>query len=200
MEIEEKGIKRTGWIKPAVILIVLAGVYLVFRFTSLSVKDFTPENVKNFILQFGPLAPIVFIVIYTLRAVILVIPVGIMSLAGGLAFGKWFGTVYILVGATAGSCLSFLIARYLGRGIIEKLGVMKKGKLKMFEEGVEKSGLKVILFLRIIPLFQYDAVNFGAGFSKMKLRDYAVGSFIGMAPGGFINAMLGSSLENIMSV
>ena len=77
---------------------------------------------------------------------------------------------------------------------------MKKGRLKSFDEGVEKNGLRVILFIRLIPLFQYDAVNFGSGLSKMKFRDYALGSLIGMAPGGFINAMLGSSLENVISV
>ena len=58
----------------------------------------------------------------------------------------------------------------------------------------------MMLFMRLIPLFQYDAVNFGSGLSKMKFRDFVLGSFIGMAPGGFINATLGSSLENIISV
>jgi uncharacterized membrane protein YdjX (TVP38/TMEM64 family) len=36
--------------------------------------------------------------------------------------------------------------------------------------------------------------------SKIRLRDFALASFIGMVPGGFINALLGSSLENILSV
>ncbi|NIA31309.1 MAG: TVP38/TMEM64 family protein [Actinobacteria bacterium] len=135
-----------------------------------------------------------------MRAVVLVIPVGVMSLAGGLAYGKWSGTLFILIGATLGSCLSFLIARYFGRRFIEQFEWLHKGKLKSFDEGSEKHGLKAILFVRLIPLFQYDAVNFGAGLSKMKFRDFALGSFIGMMPGGFINAMLGSSLENVISV
>ncbi len=36
--------------------------------------------------------------------------------------------------------------------------------------------------------------------SKIKLRDFALGSLIGMIPGGFINAVMGSSLENVASV
>jgi len=192
--------KKSGWIRWVLLTGLIAGVFLVFRFTSLSISDFTPEKIKLFIQQFGVMSPIVFILIYSLRAVILVLPVGIMSLAGGLAFGKWWGTLFILIGATLGSCLSFLMARYLGRGFIEKLGVLKKGKLRNLEEGVEKNGLRMILFMRLIPLFQYDAVNFGSGLSKMKFRDYALGSFIGMIPGGFINALLGSSLENVISL
>lgn len=187
---------------PKIIFFVLfvVGIFLLFRFTPLSLSDFTPTNVKNYILNYGVWAPIVFIVIYALRGAIVVLPVGVMSLAGGLAFGKWFGTLYILIGATIGACLSFLIARYLGRSFIENLGILKKARLKSFDEGTEKHGFRIILFIRLIPLFQYDAVNFGAGLSKMKLRDYVLGSFIGMVPGGFINAMLGSSLENIVSV
>ena len=141
-----------------------------------------------------------FIVIYALRGAVLVIPVGIMSFAGGLAFGKWFGTIYILIGATLGASLSFVIARYFGRQFIETFSWLHKGKIKQFDEGIEKNGFRMMLFMRLIPLFQYDAVNFGSGLSKMKFRDFFIGSFIGMAPGGFINAMLGSSLENIISI
>ena len=116
------------------------------------------------------------------------------------AFGKWFGTVYILIGATTGACLSFLIARFFGRIFIESFGWLHKGMIKSFYEGTEKLGFRMMLFVRLISLFQYDAVNFGAGLSKMKFRDYALASFIGMIPGGFINTMLGSSLDNIISV
>ena len=183
-----------------IILAIIGGIFALFQFTPLSISDFTPTNIKNFILQFGVWGPVVFILIYASRAVILVIPVGVMSLAGGLAYGKWIGTVYILLGATLGACLSFLMARFLGRKFIESFQWLHKGRIKSFDEGTEKHGLRIILFIRLIPLFQYDAVNFGAGLSKMKFRHFALGSFIGMIPGGFINALLGSSLENIISV
>lgn len=191
--------RRPPWLRLLLAVAIVAGIVLVFRFTPLSISDLTPERIRDFIRGFGPLAPLVFVLVYAARAVVLVIPVGIMSLAGGLAFGKWLGTLYILIGATAGSCISFLIARYLGRGFVEKLGVMKKGRLKKLDEGVEKNGFRAILFMRLVPLFQYDAVNFGSGLSRMKFRDYALGTLIGMAPGGFVNAMLGSSLDNVVS-
>lgn len=191
---------RYSWNK--LIAIVLLGVLTValFQFTALDASQFTPTNIKQFILSFGVLAPIIFAALYAARAVILVIPVGVMSLAGGLAFGKWWGTLLILLGATLGSCLSFLMARYFGRGFIEPLAWLHKGRIKQFDEKAAENGFKLILFVRLVPLFQYDAVNFGAGLSKIRLKDFAVASFIGMAPGGFISALLGSSLEDIVSV
>lgn len=193
-------ITKKKWSKLLVLAAIAAAIFLIFQFTPLSLSDFTPTNVKNFILQFGVWSPIVFIVIYALRGAVLVIPVGIMSLAGGLAFGQWFGTIYILIGATLGASLSFMIARYFGRQFIETFSWLHKGKIKQFDEGIEKNGFRMMLFMRLIPLFQYDAVNFGSGLSKIKFRDYVLATFIGMAPGGFINAMLGSSLEKIVSI
>ena len=193
-------IGKENLIKLSILLTVIFGIIMIFRFTPLSISNFTPTNVKNFILGFGVWAPIVFIFIYTLRGAVLVIPVGVMSFAGGLAFGKWFGTIYILLGATFGASLSFLIARYLGRAFMERFEWLHKGRIKSLDEGIEKNGFRMMLFMRLIPLFQYDAVNFGAGLSKIKFKDFLLASFIGMAPGGFINAMLGSSLENIISV
>lgn len=191
---------RKHLLKFSFLLIIIISLILIFKFEVLSVSDLTPTNIKNYILQFGILSPIVFILIYSLRAVILVLPVGVMSLAGGLAFGKWLGTIYILLGATLGASLSFLIARFFGRSFIENFKWMHKDRIRSFDEGIEKNGFRFILFLRLIPLFQYDAVNFGSGLSKMKFRDYIIGTFIGMIPGGFINATLGSSLENIISI
>jgi uncharacterized membrane protein YdjX (TVP38/TMEM64 family) len=198
--IESKSNTKKKWTKLLILAGIVVGVIVLFKYTPLSISDFTPTNVKNFILQFGVWSPIIFIIIYALRGAVLVIPVGVMSLAGGLAFGKWLGTVYILIGATLGAALSFMIARYFGRQFIESFTWLHRGKIKSFDEGIEKNGLRMILFMRLIPLFQYDAVNFGSGLSKMKFRDYVLGSFIGMVPGGFINALLGSSLENIISV
>lgn len=192
--------KRKPWSKLLILAGFALGIFLAFRFTPLSLSDFNPTNIKNFILQFGIWAPIVFITLYALRGAILVIPVGVMSLAGGLAFGKWYGTLYILIGATLGASLSFFMARYFGRNFIESFGWLHKGRIKAFDDRIEKNGFRMMLFMRLIPLFQYDAVNFGAGLSKIKFRDFLLATFIGMAPGGFINAVLGSSLENIISL
>jgi uncharacterized membrane protein YdjX (TVP38/TMEM64 family) len=197
-EAESKVTRGAKRLLPLVLLAV--AVTAVFQFTTLDVEQFTPTRIKQFILGFGLMAPVMFVTIYAARAVILVIPVGVMSLAGGLAFGTWWGTLLILLGATLGSCLSFLTARYFGRGFLESLEWLHKGRIKQFDDRAAENGFKLMLLIRLVPLFQYDAVNFGAGLSKIRFRDFAVASFIGMAPGGFINALLGSSLEDVISI
>ncbi len=192
--------KNAKWKRFAMLAVLVIIVTLVLKLSHLSISDFTPTKIKNFILNFGIWAPIVYIAIYALRGAVLVIPASVMSVTGGLAYGKWLGTFYILIGATLGASLSFLIARYFGRKFIESFAWLHKGKIKSFDESIEKNGFRMMLFFRLIPLFQYDAVNFGGGLTKMKFKDFFLASFIGMAPGGFIFATLGSSLEDIISV
>lgn len=192
--------RKQLFLKFAALICLVLIVILIFKLTGLTFSDFTPIKIKNFILQFGIISPIVFIGMYALRGVILVIPVGIMSLVGGLAFGKWWGTVYILIGATLGSALAFMVARQLGRQFIEQFNWLHKGRIKTFDTRVKEHGFRLVVFTRLIPLFQYDALNFGLGLSKIKFGDYILGTFLGMIPGGFINATLGDSLDNIFSV
>lgn len=182
--------------KLGILAAIIVAIFSIFQFTTLSVSDFTPENIKEFILGFGVVAPIVFLLLYGLRGILLVIPVLAMALASGLAFGVWWGWLLNVSGATLNACVSFLAARYFGRSFIESIPFFKSGKLKTFDDKAEVHGFKVVLFMRVIPLFQYDAVNFGSGISKIKFRDYAPASFIGMIPGGFITNFLGSRLEN----
>ena len=76
---------RYNWKRLIAIVLLAMLVVALFQFTELDASQFTPTNIKQFILSFGALAPLIFVTLYAARAVILVIPVGVMSLAGGLA-------------------------------------------------------------------------------------------------------------------
>jgi uncharacterized membrane protein YdjX (TVP38/TMEM64 family) len=195
-----RGLRRGDLLRIAGLLLLLGAIILALRWMRVSPSSFTPARIREYILALGSWGPVIFVVLYALRAVILIIPVGILSLAGGLAYGPIWGGVAIMAGATLGSCLAFLVARHLGRGFLERFPGLRRGRLGALDEMSERAGFKLILFLRLIPLFQYDAVNFGAGLSRMRLRDFALGSLIGMAPAGFIAASLGSSLTQLRSV
>jgi len=195
MEKENSGSKR-NLLKLGILAALVLTIAGIFYLTPLDPKDFTPEKIREFILGFGVFAPLVYLAIYGLRGVVVIIPVFAMAITSGLVFGIWWGWILNVTGATINATISFLAARYFGRGFIDSLPFFKSGKLKSFDEKAEQHGFKVILVMRLIPLFQYDAVNFGSGLSRIRLRDYIFASFIGMLPGGFITNFLGSSIEN----
>ncbi|WP_338063196.1 TVP38/TMEM64 family protein [endosymbiont of Riftia pachyptila] len=83
-----------------------------------------------------------------------------MTLAGGALFGPVLGTFYNLTGATIGAVLAFLIARFFTSNWVEqKTG----GHLKRLKEGVENEGWRFVAFVRLVPLFPFNLLNYAVG-------------------------------------
>ncbi|WP_409254098.1 TVP38/TMEM64 family protein [Bacillus sp. SCS-153A] len=149
-----------------------------------------PTEIRDWILSFGIFSSIFYVVIYILRPLIL-FPASVLSIAGGLAFGAFKGTLYTIIGATGGAVLSFLVARYFGKNIAAKEW---KGNKQKIQRQLEKNGFFYVLFLRFIPLFNFDLISYSAGLSKVRLSSFALGTFLGIIPGTFAYNFLGSSL------
>ncbi len=90
-----------------------------------------------------------------------------------------------MIGATLGSILAFLFARYFGREYLEGVIVNKS-----LQEKIDKQGFNLLLFLRLVPVFPYLVVNYVAGFSRISLKDYILATFLGMIPGVFVYTYL----------
>ncbi|WP_270182227.1 TVP38/TMEM64 family protein [Alkalihalobacillus sp. CinArs1] len=178
--------KPSNWLKWGGIILVVIGLIWFSR----TYLDFRVNDIRDWILSFGVLAPIVYIVIYTIRPLIF-FPASVLSIAGGLAFGSLFGTFYTVLGATSGAVLSFVVARTLGKSIANKDW---QGKGRKLQEQLEKNGFFYVLFFRFVPLFNFDLISYSAGLSKVKFSSFLFGTLIGIIPGTFAYNFLGSSL------
>lgn len=137
------------------------------------------------------LAVIGFIVAYHV-AVMFSLPGAVwLSLTGGFLFGTVEATAYIVVGATAGAIGIFLLARYALYDFFHaKVG---KTLIKM-EKGFQEDALSYMLVLRLVPIFPFWLVNLVPALLGVKLRTYAIGTFVGIIPGAFVYASVGTGL------
>ncbi len=177
------------------VLLIILIIFLTKYFNL--VQYLKPEILKETIKSFGIWAPFIYILIYT-AATILFLPASPITIAGGLIFGSISGTIYTVIGATIGASIAFLVARYLGGSFVS--GILKKSKLKNLEEyyeKLEKNGFVVVLFLRFIPIFPFNVLNFALGLTKVKFRDYFLATLIGIIPGTFVYTYLGDSLGTL---
>jgi len=116
------------------------------------------------------------------------LPGSVLTLAGGALFGPVWGTVYNLTGATVGATLAFLVARYLASNWVEhKTG----GRLKQLKEGVEGEGWRFVAFVRLVPLFPFNLLNYALGLTRIKLSHYIIASYVCMLPGAIAYTYLG---------
>ena len=115
----------------------------------------------------------------------------ILTIAGGFLFGIVPGTLLVLVGATVGATIVFLIARTaLGDALRAKAGP----RIRRMEEGFRRDALSYLLVLRLIPIFPFWLVNIVPAFLGVPLRTYVLGTFVGIIPGGFVYASVGNGL------
>ena len=98
------------------------------------------------------------------------------------------GTVYNLTGATLGAALAFLIARYLASDrVARKTG----GRVKQLIDGVENEGWRFVAFVRLVPLFPFNLLNYTLGLTRLRLLPYVIASYLFMLPGAIAYTYLG---------
>jgi len=164
-------------------VMVVAGIGLAVVYREQLDATALEEWIKNA----GIAGPLLFILIYALAAVFF-LPGSVLTLAGGALFGPVWGTVYNLAGATIGATLAFLVARYLASEWVEqKTG----GRLKQLKNGVEGEGWRFVAFVRLVPLFPFNLLNYALGLTRIKLSHYVIATFVCMAPAGFAYTYLG---------
>ena len=153
-----------------------------------SMRDMMDSDVlENRINEFGMWAPIVFVLTYII-AVPLCLPGSLLTLASGALFGPVLGGFLALTGATIGASISFLIARYIAGDLTtSKIG----GKLGHIKEGVDAEGWRFVAFVRLVPVFPFNILNYLLGLTAIPMRHYLIASFICMAPGTWAYTYVG---------
>jgi uncharacterized membrane protein YdjX (TVP38/TMEM64 family)/rhodanese-related sulfurtransferase len=168
-------------------ILLLLGLVTGLVLAVLYRERFDGAALEAWIRDAGAIAPLLFMLVYALAAV-LFLPGSVMTLAGGALFGPVLGTFYNLTGATLGATLAFLIARYLASDwVAAKAG----GRVKQLINGVEGEGWRFVAFVRLVPLFPYNLLNYALGLTRLGLLPYIIATYLFMLPGAIAYTYLG---------
>ncbi len=184
---------RTGFfLRVAVGLVVVVGLVFLGR----SAGGYVPQFAA-WVEGLGPLGPVVFVLGYAV-AVVAFIPGSVLTLAAGAIFGLAEGTVYVFIAAVIGSTLAFLIARHGARATIEKR-IAGDARFAAIDRAVGAEGRKIVLLLRLSPVFPFNLLNYALGLTKVRLVDYLVAS-LGMLPGTLLYVYTGKLAGDVAAV
>lgn len=170
--------------KPLPIARVLVGVAAVVALAALG-RQFGVflDRFVDWVEGLGALGPAAFILGYV-AATVAFIPGAVLTLAAGAVFGLGPGVVYVMVGATAGSSLAFLLARSVAREAIARR-LAGNPKFAAIDRAVGREGFRIVLLLRLSPVFPFNMLNYGLGLTNVRFADYVLAS-IGMLPGSLL--------------
>ncbi len=178
---------------------LLALAVLVFamgwhRMLSLDLLQARRAMLVGFVMDHFALAVLIYVAIY-IAVVALSLPGGaLMTVAGGFLFGKWAGTPIVVIAATIGATVLFLIARSaFGDVLRAKAGPF----LRKMEDGFRENAFWYLLSLRLIPVFPFFAVNLVPALLGVPLATYVLATVIGIVPATFVFASFGAGLGEI---
>lgn len=129
---------------------------------------------------------LLFFAMYVLGGIVSVPPVIFVVAAGAL----WpFPTALSisLSGGIATAVLGFLMSRHVARDFCA-LHIPRR--LRKYNDGVEKHGFKTTVVLRLL-FFLFPPVNWMLGISRVRLRDYALGTALGSIPSMLVYTLIG---------
>ncbi len=145
-------------------------------------------QLQAWLKQVGIWAPIIYIALYTV-ATVLVLPSTPLNLTGGAIFGPWLGTLWTSIAAVIAAVVAFAFTRTVGREMVaQKLS----GHWQAMDAQMRQGGLFYMFAIRLLPLIPYGLVNFAAGLTSIRFRDYLLGTMLGTVPGVLPFVMLGS--------
>jgi uncharacterized membrane protein YdjX (TVP38/TMEM64 family) len=139
--------------------------------------------------QWGWWAPIAYVILYVI-ATVLVLPSTALNLTGGALFGPWWGLLWTSVAAILAAIVTFWFSRTIGRDTIAK---RLAGKWQAMDAEVQRGGGFYMFAMRLLPLMPYGIVNFAAGLTSIRFKDYLAGTALGTVPGILPFVWLGSS-------
>jgi uncharacterized membrane protein YdjX (TVP38/TMEM64 family) len=138
--------------------------------------------------------PVIFALAYIL-ATLLMVPGSLLTAAAGFLFGLAGGTALVLVAATVGASLAFQLGRTLARGAIQKR-LAQNATFLAIDDAIAREGRKVVLLLRLSPVFPFSLLNYALGLTGVRFRDYLV-ACIAMVPGTFLYVYYGYTAKNL---
>lgn len=145
------------------------------------------ENVQDYIDSLGYLGPVFSIFLMTLHSIVF-IPSEVILFANVHIYGFGLGLLYTWIGSMLGAYLSFYLARFFGRPLIEKL--ISKEKLETFNHWFDKNGTFGLFMLRLVPLFSFNLLNYGAGVVSITFWQFSWSTAIGIIPPMVVMAWL----------
>lgn len=194
--LEPAATRREGFGRPVVKIVGVAVALVALFFLGRELGGYVPRFAE-WVDGLGIWGPTVFAIGYALATVAFV-PGSILTMAAGAVFGLWQGTLIVFLGATVGTALAFLLARYVARSAVERK-LEGRPRFATIDRAVSGSGLKIVFLLRLSPVFPYNLLNYALGLTSVRFVDYLVAS-LGMLPGTFLYVYYGKVLGNLAAV
>lgn len=158
-----------------------------------AIQGIDRQQLEIWLSAMGVYAPGIYIILYVF-ATWLILPSTPLNLTGGAIFGIWWGTLWTTVAAILAAISAFAFTKTIGREfMMQKLGERWRG----VDAEIRQGGLFYMFAIRLLPIIPYGIVNFAAGLTAIRFKDYVLGTLLGTLPGVLPFVMMGAGIGEL---
>lgn len=179
--------KRSTILKVVAVLAAVVGVAVLYRVLPIGVWLTT---FRAWVGGLGPAGYVVYALVYA-ACLVLFVPASILTLGAGLLFGVAKGTVVVVIGASLGAALSFLLARTILRHRIEAM-TAGNARFRALDRAISREGGKIVLLVRLAVVFPFTYTNYAFGLTGVRFWPYVLTTFFGIIPGTLAFVYIGA--------
>jgi uncharacterized membrane protein YdjX (TVP38/TMEM64 family) len=184
--------RRIWW--AAAILILLFGMAAAWKWTPLADQiDLGKITAWALPLRNSPARPVIILAAYLVGSLLLV-PITVLIMATALIFGPMMGSAYSFAGCFLGAGITYAIGYYLGRDFVQQLIGSKRWA--RVERKFGQAGIMAVATMRLLPIAPFTVVNVISGAFQVPVRDYILGSLLGLAPGILVINVFAYQMED----
>ena len=154
------------------------------------------EALRTYVLGFGALAPVIYVLAVTLEVLIAPIPGTLLYAPAGAIFGGAWGGTLSLVGNVLGAAIATWIGGVLGEGWVSRR--LAREDLERHRARLLSRATWIVFLLRVNPFTSSDIVSYVAGAVGVPVRKVAIGTLAGMAPLCYAQAYLSATLFEML--
>lgn len=182
--------------------ILIISIFLWFFFQNFTIQDFTSYELikenretleiiknKNIILSSF---------LFFIGTVFWVLLLGFGSpifLVGGFIFGKWLGTFLVVIGLSTGATMLYIFANFFLKDIVKE---KFSNRFRNLTDKFKKNEFLFFLIYRFVGGIPFFISNILPTLFNIKIKNFFLGSIIGMAPQLFVGVSLGDGLNRIL--
>ncbi len=186
------------WI--GMLYLILLSVFLYFFFSKFSIQEITTYNFiksnSEYLINFKEANLALVFIIFILFGIMWVLLQGFGSpliLASGFLFGSYLGTIIVIICLSFGATLIYIFANFFFKDLIREKFL---NKFKNLENRFRKKELTFMIIYRIIGGIPFQLSNLIPCMFSVSVRNFFLGTIIGIIPQAFIMASLGAGLES----
>ena len=183
--------------------LVLLSFFLIFFFSKFDLKEVTSYNFiqsnRDYFFKLKESNLIIISFIFLSLTIFWVLLLGFgspVALLGGFIFGKWLGTFLVAIGLTFGATIFYMIANFFFKNLIREKFLSKYQSL---ESKFKKNEFMFFILYRFIGGIPFQIANLLPVLFNVSIKNYLIGTFLGILPALFVIVSLGSGIENIIN-